>query len=381
MTAYETMMDTNDTPSSDNGDESAVPLVEVASHGVIVPVPMICVNCDDLQDDQAIKNYRVIRYDVLQELMNKAKHIEAAGYIDQLEISERFVKDMIDSNKQSKDTEHMLNCVTMFGDLGRSIDVDDTFVDASTEGITFDPIRVYKNDKTGLLVSHAHTTWRGLSFYSQFGDDEPLKARVRREMNETDLNQMYYMLECFEKSLLFHKTRVCNYTVKVTNLCLFYLSLIDNSRPIENMCDTDLKNNIMGYLIDVVVRSRVITKWRLNPCSKNLILDMVRNYNDQNHMVVMCKLETPRERAEYILKALSESPETHKVVANLSYGEYEKVLEQSAYAINGSRYYVFKSEFVHSIVATQGFATLNTINSDTNNINFYCKAQDTVPVY
>lgn len=380
MATYETMMDTNDIPPSDN-DESAVPLAEVASHGVIVPVPMICVNCDDLQDDRAVNNYRVIRYDVLEELMNKAKHIETAGYIDQLEISERFVKDMIDSNKQSKDTEHMLNCVTVFGDLGRSIDVDDTFIDASTEGITFDPIRMYKNDKTGLLVRHSHTTWRGMSFYSQFGDDEQLKARVRREMNETDLNQMYYMLECFEKSLLFHKTRVCNHTVKVTNLCLFYLSLIDNSRPIENVCDTDLKNNIMGYLVDVVVRSRVITKWRLNPCSKNLILDMVRNYNDRNHMVMMCKLETPRERAEYILKALSESPETHKAVSNLSYSEYEKVLEQSAYTINDIRYYVFKSRFIHGIVATQGFATLNTINSDTNNANFYYKAQDPLPVY
>lgn len=364
MTTEQMMMDTDDTPPqpSSGKDESAVPLAEVASHGVIIPVPMICVNCNDLQEDQAIKNYRVIRYDLLEELMNKAKHIETASYIDQLEISERFVKDMIDSNKQSKDTEQMLKCVTTFGDLGRSIDVDDTFIDASTEGITFDPIRVYENDKTGLLVGHTHTTWHGLSFYSQLGDDEPLKARVRQEMNETDLNQMYYMLECFEKSLLFHKTRVCNHTVKLTNLCLFYLTLIDNSRPIENMCDTDLKNNIMGYLIDVVVRSRVITKWRLNPCSKNLILDMVRNYNDQNHMVMMCKLETPRERAAYILKALSESPETHKAVANLSYSEYEKVLEQSAYTINDSRYYVFKSKFIHDIVATQGFAALNTIN-------------------
>lgn len=374
-------MDTEDIPFSEN-DDLGVPLAEVASHGVIVPVPMICVNCDDVKDDQAIKNYRVIRYEVLEELMNKAKRIETAGYIDQLEISERFVKDMIDSNKQSKDTEHMLNCVTMFGDLGRSIDVDDTFIDASTEGITFDPIRAYRNDKTtGLLVSHAHTTWCGLSFYSQFGDDEQqLKERVRRQMNETDLNQMYYMLECFEKSLLFHKTRVCNHTVKVTNLCLFYMSLIDNSRPIENMCDTDLKNNIMGYLIDVVVRSRVITKWRLNPCSKNLIMDMVRNYNDHNHMVMMCKLETPRERAEYILKALSESPETHRAVASLSYSEYEKVLEQSAYTINDGRYYVFKSQFIHSIVATQGFATLNTINSNTNDVNFY-NVQDPLPVY
>lgn len=359
-------MDTSDPQPSSGADESMVPLADVAAHGVIIPVPMICVNCNDLQEDQVIKNYRVIRYDVLEELMNKGKQIETAGYIEQLEISERFVKDMIALNKQSKETENMLNCITIFGNLGRSIDVDDTFIDASTEGISFDPIRVYENDKTGLLVGHAHTTWHGVSFYSQLGDDEQLKARLRQEMNETDLNQMYFMLECFERSLLFHKERVCNHTIKVTNLCLFYLSLIDNSQPIENLCDTDIKCNIMGYLIDVIVRSRVITKWRQNPCSKNLLLDLVRNYDGQNHMVAMCKLETPRERAEYILKMLSESPETQKVVANLSYSEYEKVLEYSAHIINGSRYYVFKSQFIHAIVATQGFASLNAVNSDSD---------------
>lgn len=128
----------------------------------------------------------------------------------------------------------------MFGDLGRSIYVDDTCIDASTEAITFHTIRVYENGKTGLLLRHAHTTWHGLSFYSQFGNNEPLKARVRLEMNETDLNQMYYILECFEKSPLFHKTRVCNHTVRVTNLCLFYLSLIDNSQPIERTCATQI---------------------------------------------------------------------------------------------------------------------------------------------
>lgn len=350
----------------DTATETMVPLAEVASHGVIVPLPLICVNCDDRADDRAIKNYRVIRYDVLEKLMNEAKHIEAAGYLDQLEISERFVKEMIASNKQSAETQRMLSCITMFGDLGRSIDVDDTFVDASTEGITFDPIRKYENDKTGLLVRHTLTPYAGLSFYSQFGDNSTIKAQVQREMNETDLNQMYYMLECFEKSLLFDKTRMYNHTVKVTNLCLFYLSLIDNSLPIENMCDSDLKNNILGYLIDVVVRSRVITKWRLNPCSRNLIQDMVRNYDGRNHMVMMCKLETARERADYILKALSKSPETSKAVAGLSYSEYEHVLERSAYTINGEKYFVLKSEFVHGIVATQGFAALNTLNKESD---------------
>lgn len=360
-------------PSAAGGDgdpaeETVVPLAEVASYGVIVQLPMICVNCDDRGDDRAVKNFRVIPYERLERLMNEAKHIETASYADQLGISERFVKDMVGSNKHSRDTEQMLKCITMFGDVGRSIDVDDTFVDASTEGITFDPIRKYENDRTGVLVRHTHTTWRGRSFYSQFGDDVALMARVRRKMNETDLNQMHYMLECFEKSLLFHKTRLYNNTVKVTNLCLFYLSLIDNSLPVENMCDTDLKNNFLGTLIDVVVRSRVITKWRLNHCSRNLIQDMVRNYDGKNHMVAMCRLETPRERADYILRTLSETHETRKAIAGLSYGEYEKVLEESAYTINGDRYYVFKSKFVHGIVATQGFAALNTYTAESDDI-------------
>lgn len=353
----------------DDGErETVVPLSEVASHGVIVQVPMICVNCDDRGEDRAIKNFRVIPYETLERLMTVAKQIETASHADQMKISERFVTDMVSSNKHCRDNQLMYNFITMCGDWGRSIDVADTFVDASTEGISFDPIRKYENDRTGVLVRHTHTAWHGRYFYSQFGDDVALIARVRREMNETDLNQMHYMLECLEKSLLFHKTRLYSHSVKVSNLCLFYLSLISNSLPVENMCDTDLRNNFTGTMIDVIVRTRVITKWRLHHCSKSLIQDIVQNYDPTIPMVAICRLETPRERADYILKSLSKCDEVRKALAGLSYDEYEKALKQSVYTVNGEEYYVFKSEFVHAIVATQGYAALHAMNDESSDL-------------
>lgn len=341
---------------------------------VVVPVPTVCINCDDRGEDRPIKNHLVIRYDHLLELVRLAATIETTDLNNQVSITHKFLECVTElkDDQHKNDTAQILRFLASAAESTMCVAVDEPYVDATTEGISFDPIRRYENDPTtGVLVRHANVGWGGRSFYSQFGDDDATKANVRKEMNETELNQIYYTLERFEQTLLFHGTRAYSQTIRLFSLCMFYLALVENSRPLQDMCEVDMSHCIIGYMMDMFVRSRVVTKWRQSPCARNVIMDITRNYDRTSLLVVLSTMETARERAEYYLRNFAkQSEDSRKIVTLMSYAEYEKLLQETVHTINGVRYYVLRRDFVQTVLSTQAFNSLMTYSKQEDFLRF-----------
>ncbi|KAI5630614.1 OrNVorf119-like [Venturia canescens] len=347
--------------------QTQVEIKDIAKHGVVISIPAVYVSCSETVPDRATANLRVIDYQELESLVSHALSIETATtHDDQIMLSKQFVSGITSHQKPDATTQQMVNIIELISAIVRDkVAVLDTeFIDSSTTGISFDVIRRYKNNKThGLLSSCKASEWHGASFYSQLNPEETLQAR--QHLNDTDLNRIYYTLQCFEQTMLFEPQRVYDKTIKITNLCLLYMCLIERSKAVLNLCSNDLKNNLLGFTIDMIIRSRVIGAWRKSRCGNTLLNDIGVNYNNSNPLVMICRLETARDRANCIIELLSNNPKTKHIATRLSYDEYQRALSQTTQTINGNEYFVLDSKFITSVVALQGFAALNQVYAFT----------------
>lgn len=323
---------------------------DLASGDVVINVPYLCISADEFngRDEAIMPNLRAINYDRLTELMNIAVTIPHATDEQQIDLYHNFINIIIQSATQSVDNiSHIMDFLNFAAQLGKDIDVDDNYIDINTNGISFDIIRKYITDPiTGILMSAdpiVHDS--NIQLYSQLSNEQDV-LEIRKLYNDTDFNRIQYYLTCFEKTLMFRPGFVYSRTVKVTNLALFYLCLLNHSRPIDKLCSNDLKANILSYIIDVILRSRVIQAWQKEASSKKLISDLLKNYDKNNHILNLCQLNSAKMRANYFLNQLSKKPELSEYIDHIKYESYETLIDRFKQVIDGKEYYMLGSQFI-----------------------------------
>lgn len=365
----------NDGSVSDILDREPVAQSDVAAHGVVISVPMLYVaaaenGASETHPDRSVDNLRVLPIERLDELMHLGVEIPTATHERLVDIWEMLVSRLIGYNDHGPDNEHeILEFLSFASRVGRDMEVADEYCDSTAATvITFDPIRRYTADeRTTVLREAVAEPWRDdkssreYAFYSQLPDRQ-LVERVRRERNDTDLMRYHYCLQHFERALRFEPGHVYDRTVRLANLTLLYLCLVSASRPIERLSSNDLKANLLGYVIDAVVRSRVIGAWQRDPAGRAMLGDLTRNYQDSQIMVQLCRLTSSRDRAKFMLAKFAGIERVREAVRSLSYEAYEELLErQAARTIDGIRYYVFDSAFLAAAAALQGFSALRSM--------------------
>lgn len=325
---------------------------------VNICIPLIYVHTDDIPGkDKIVPNLRVIDYAYFQQLMNIAVKIPTANNVESTEISDQLIKFLMHSNV-NKDCDQTLvhtiaNVLDVNGRLSKDFDLEDDYVDLTTECISFDIIRHYKTvPRTGILISAEPVTIDGYQLYSQLPRNNHYEnvLKVRKQTNDTDYMRMQYYLSCFEKMLTFQPGYCLSRTMKVSNLALFYLCLCSGSIPISTYSHIDIKSNIIGYVIDLIARSRCMQSWLRDESSQKLIKDMVKNYDPDNHIIQLCQLPTPKQRAKYVLNLLAKKPELSEFAKQLNYDILVSLLQKNTHTIEGETYYLFDQEFLTNLV-------------------------------
>lgn len=327
---------------------------------VCINIPYIYVHTDENDcKDTLTLNIRVINYEQLKELMKLSHKIHYASNNEQIELSQSLINRLLaKSSSDQQFISELLNFINVAVDISKDLDVEDEHTDIDTHAINTDIIRNYIVDQqTGILISCEPITYNNYSLYSQITDAN-LKLELRKHLNDTDFNRIQYELSCYEKILLFQPHYIYNKTVKIVNLTLFYLNLISESKSIEGYSMMDVKSNLFGYILDVILRSRLIQAWHRNPMTKKLLMDIIKNYDENHPLVNLCRLETGKARANYLLKQLHKVPEFSKYTQPLNFSIYENILNKCIQEYNNSTYYVFNNQFLLYIATVPELKTL-----------------------
>lgn len=357
--------DTNNVDINSLSDSEAIKPEEITDAMCIINVPLIYVDANlDNPQDQVIPNLRAIDYKMFTELMTMAIDIPKLSNDDSVELTHKLIRHLMSNVSNVDDIKSVLEFLEFTSDMSKKFDLDDDYIDVTSECISFDLIRKYIVDKNGILISADPMAYKKYEFYSQLPTAEDVLL-VRNLNHDTDFNRMQFALCSFEKTLTFQPGYIYDKTVKLTNLALWYLILYSMSRRIDTLCSVDLRSNMIAYMIDIVIRTRVIQAWQRSTSGRKLLTDMIKNYDNKNHIVSLCKLATPRERAQYMLKILADMQSSAEVrndasmknipieaiVSNLNYDWYEEALETTAQIIHNRKYYVFTSDFVVQITS------------------------------
>lgn len=336
---------------------------------VIINVPRIIVSCDEANaPNLATPNLRIMRQDLCEGLAKDIYIIDTGNHEKQMELSERLVNMIIkgSTNNDNKEMNEVLRLVDVLHSLGKSLQLNESYDCLDIVPINFDILRIYFNDpQTGILTNYEITTVDGHSLYSTIPHDSI--QEVRKRLNDTDYNRLSYMLKMCEKSLLMEPGRVYNNTINVTNICLLFIAIVNNSIPVKGRSSNDLSTHYTALLLDMLIRTRLITAWRRNKLSKSVINDMNKNYDQQNPIIKISNMQSPKERAEYILNTLKKHKNStvQKSIMNLSYDEYIAQLIKTVCSLHSLEkpyhFYNLNAQFLQNISLMQGYTALQTL--------------------
>lgn len=379
-----------DNSRRDENDGAGITLAQKTPDQVCVTLPWLYVNCVESDAHEKIDNLYLIDFEKLKEIVATfASAIESGTSKQQTELCPKLIS-LLDFNSQTDEfnvsvderqragyasagisnvhesetySQVILDYLMSVNNMQQQFDVDDEFVNVGCESISLDPVRVYVNDpETGLLVSCTEQTVDGVSFYSQLGANDAEKIRLRQYTNETDLNQIYFILNRLTDSLLFKQNRLCCNYAKLINICLLYMLLLRYAIPVRGNHINYNRLNLLAFIVDCFIRGRILSHWQLGSCTKQLLTDLITNYAKENPMVGMCRLDNPRDRAQYILHTMQTTTDTStaNIVKCLSYDEYDKILEESKWLnqTTGKQYYNLDHTFISKFVQMHGFNML-----------------------
>lgn len=351
-----------------------------STDSVVVNMPLIYISCDeDNGTDQAIKNLRLIKYSVLLEMIATLSEI-LGNSTDQCALSTKLIGHL--SAIYSSDVNSLLDFMTKIANLSQNLDLDDGFYDLTCPNVSFDRIRKYiVDDYTGILVSAEPTTIMGVGLYSQISNNNPQEMadminQIRVATDDTDFNRMQYYLQVVENLLLFRPGYLCESTAKLGNIALFHLCLVSQSRPLEGNSSNDLRANILSYMIDVIVRSRLTQMWQRDPTASRLLHDMTQNYDKHNHLVQLSLMRSSKERANYIIKSLKNVKDANVhggLTKYLDYDVYMEALEKFRINIENADYYYLNNEFIVKLGMSSGRSNPsgNIDTTDSDNVGLF----------
>lgn len=333
-------------------DREPIEPQEAHRYGVLICVPFLYPHTNEQSsNDKFVPNLRVINYKNLVELTCEARKIAKSNSNEQLEICDFYSKRFDAIHDES--VQGLIKFLRTSCNLTKELELNEQHIDIGTEAASFDVIRNFINDKeTGLLTSAEPTIVYGYQFYSQIPSEHVpgLEQTIRQQTNDTDLNRIYLQMEYFQKALLFRPKFFYGLSLQMVNLALHYLSLVFESIPILNLSSNDLKSNILGYIFDVIIRSRVIQAWHNDVDCKKLLVDIIRNYDPQHYLVMTCCENTAEKRANVFLRLLLQNKKYAQFVEKINYTAYKDLLLKSVVVIENESYYLINNTFIINII-------------------------------
>lgn len=327
-------------------DSPPITFVQMKLEGyVAIEVPELYISAEDQFPDVAIGNLRAIKYEALVDLHQLAlKVLDKKS--NQHEISTEILDRLSLTFEEGDEASDVLDWMKAITTTADKLQLSDRFVDmGATPPPQSDKIKKFVNDpETRLMVGCRDVPYMGYHFYSQIEDPEVVR-RVRLACSDTDYNQMQLYLKYLENMLLLTPGYICEDTTKITNIALVFLLHVIDSRPIEGKSTNDLRGNYLGYLMDFLLRSRLIHAWQRNENTRRLLEDMKKNYEPDNFMVKLCALPTAAERAQFFISSLKRK-DKFNLGDKLKYSEYERHLKKYTFFIEGRFYYCFGTDYI-----------------------------------
>ena len=352
-----------------------VPAVNVADYKedinsqrmCVIDVPTIYIEAtpdNAIGVDRVTSNFRLIEQAKFCEVLDLTREIAPAKnnhvkriWLKLVDILKPTLRPEEQNSEVQQFVEHYFNRIV---NLIEQVDIVDEHVDVSTCGISFDPLRMYVNEESGpMLVSSELTTVGEYSFYSQMPTDDA-REEARQLTNDSLLNRLYYCAQHHERTLCFETSYLYNSSLKIMTLAFAYYVLVSLSAPIHRRSSNDLKSHYFSYILDMLIRTRLIKHWQLTSAGQSLLNDVTYNYDMKNPMVKICSLKTVRDRVNYTKQLLNQSP-LGRIGDALNYDEYEKCLAENAVSLQGSTYYKFDTKFLTSVFLMSSMENIKTI--------------------
>lgn len=335
---------------ADLSDSTPIEPQNVHNHGRVISLPLIYIDADErTTTDRVTSNLRVIDECNLQDLIQIALLISNPNNKTQFDICKELVHRL---SKHSGEYTQLSTIIQWASDVASQMDVDVEYVDTASIPLSFDVIRNYNVDsKTGILTSADQVSISNIQLYSQLNGDKSKIQQIREQTNDTDFNRMQYCLAHFENHLMFKPGYLLSQTPKLINMGLVYLCLSSESAPVRGFSSNDIKGNLLSYIIDVVIRSRVIQAWQRDINTKILLKDLFKNYDTRNHIVQLSQMDTSRERAQFFLRLIQRKGELSKILNTDFFNKYMDLLAKHKLTIENQDFFTLGSEFIIEMVS------------------------------
>lgn len=357
---------------------------------VIISFPQLFIAANEnAAESRVVWNLRLINYNDLKDIMhNNVLNIMSDDILKSTEYCKRLIVRYIENDNDKdkpaseEDTISMsvLNIInTFYENLNDFEQIDHTYINPSTKVCEYNLLRKYVNvdDGTGQLADRQlHTLSLGtlraavgleadpeidnteIYSYQQLAGEENLIIAARKILNDTDLNRIHYCLSYFSNVLLMRDDYLVDSTLKLKNICLIYMILIQQSRPIASACANNLLNNFIGYIFDMIVRSRLITRWQQLPWCRNMLQDIMKNYDNKSILAEVYGLESPQERYNAVMRQLSNVKSMEMLQSSFTFSDYMSILETKKIIVDGKTYYYFDLDFLSKLLTHKGFSKI-----------------------
>lgn len=348
-----------------------------ANDYVVFNLPKIYVSASPDHEDNSYQNIRAMKYDKLIHFMTKYHNIISMP----IEECQNLIREVFNDLEKSKSFESsssadnesrtfIFQILQLISDLyNKGLKFEQNFIPTNMNThVSFNVIREYVLNERNMLVSAVEKPWfstrlqQTVAFYSQLTDEEIVQARIAN--NDTELHRVHYMLKLYEYVLMFRPNFVLDYMIRYLTIIAFKICLCTQSVNVEGMSDNDLVPHYLCLMLDIIIRTRVITAWQRDPQCSSMLADMACNYEDNfmSNGVLLEKNDIDRVRK--ILSSIREhyaDPIIQDMLRNININDYVAVLNDSIGVVDHVPYYIFNTQIFERILLSGTMKNINDV--------------------
>jgi hypothetical protein len=300
---------------------------------VYVKLPLLLTSLDDSVNHAL---YSIYKIDI-----EKLKFIAESFLNDNRK--EEFYTSLIE-NMNTLDIENaelLIQIIRCVFKIAPEISMDESYVDLDERTLNFDKIMKYEVDELGLVTASNVASHGGFEFYSQI---EPEKqASVRMQMQDSDHVRCQVVINYVIQTLLFTP----GYRKYTTATLIQYIAPMFMLLTQGELCRGDtpqtLSYNYVGYIIDLVVRSRTITYWQ-----KYYIKDLqnyVKSKNGDSHLEFFAETD-PKTRAQKLLNRMSKQ---YSALKQINFDEIYSIVNEHKIETIYGQFYNYPPTYMNDI--------------------------------
>lgn len=241
---------------------------------------------------------------------------------------------------------------------------DSQFTNINTIGTSHDIIREYVFCN-GIYRDAVIKPYEQYKLYSQIHDPELIK-HIRMIRNDNEISRALYSLKQLELYIALEPTYLPHTTHEISMAIIYLMVLASVSHPIIGEGDEDLVTPYVGYMIDILARTRLIESWRKFPTTKLFMQDLSKNFNTSAILPKICRKSAAKERAELVLNLLNTNHTNNlcdQRLKTLKYDKYMEVVETQLVTHNGELYYLIDSDFMSKLMKHMDIDPTKLFNS------------------